>query len=54
MDAPKFVYTSVNNIPFKVEADSGSDINLWPKNYFVKYCEKVGYIPKLHPASRPL
>ena len=54
MDAPKFVYTSVNNIPFKVEADSGSDINLWPKNYFVKYCEKVGYIPKLYPASRPL
>ena len=54
MDQPEFVYTSVNNIPFKVQADSGSDINLWPKNHFLRYCEEKGTVPKLYPSSKPI
>ena len=53
-DQIKFVYTTVNDIPIKIQADSGSDINLFPKNHFLKYCDQKGYVPKLHPATRPL
>ena len=54
MDQPKFVYTTVNDIPVKIQADSGSDINLFPRNHFLNYCAKKGHTPKLNPSTKPL
>ena len=51
---PKYVNVNVNHIPVRIQADSGSDINLFPKNHFFEYCEKIGYTPKLTPSARPL
>ena len=49
-----YVHVSVNGITFKVDPDYGSDVNLWPKNYFQQYVEKLGCKPKLLPADRPI
>ena len=48
----KYVYASVNGIRCKFEADSGSDINLFPKNRFTDLCRELGYTPKLQKSSK--
>lgn len=56
MDAPvtKYIYAKICDIDCKLEADNGSDINLFPKNYFGEFCEKLGYIPKLQSSTKEI
>ena len=48
----KYVYTSVNGIRCKFKADSGSNINLFPKNQSTDLCRELGYTPKLQKSSK--
>ena len=50
----KYIYTGVNGCEYKHEADSGSDINLWPHNHFRQLCNKMGYTPELHKSTVPV
>ena len=54
MDAPvtKYIYAKICDISCKLEADNGSDINLFPRNYFVEFCKKLGYTPKLQKTTK--
>ena len=56
MDAPvtKYIYATICDIDCKLEADNGSDINLFPKNYFVEFCQKLGYTPKLQKTTKTI
>ena len=50
----KYVYVSINDVVVKHQADSASDINLWPHNTFRESCSKWGFTPQLIPDSKPV
>ena len=50
----KYVFAYVNGIRYKHQADSGSDVNLWPKRHFESLCNQMGYTPKLQTTTRPI
>ena len=50
----KYVNAVVNDISCRFEADNGSDLNLFSKNYFHDFCKKLGYTPKLNKALKPI
>ena len=54
MDSCEFVNVSVNGVSIRHQPDSASDVNLWAKNHFDDFCSKVGSVPKLAPAKKPL
>ena len=43
----KYINARVNDINVEFEADSGSDLNLFSKNYFQQFCNKLQRKPKL-------
>ena len=54
MSVSKFVFASIDGIDVRHQADSASDVNLWPNNYFRDFCNKVGYVPILFQSSNPV
>ena len=51
---PKFVNARVNNVDVEFEADSGSDLNLFCRNYFRKYSNILQRTPKLNKCDKPI
>ena len=43
----KYINARVNDINVEFEADSGSDLNLFSRNYFQQFCNKLQRKPKL-------
>ena len=43
----KYIHARVNDLDVEFEADSGSDLNLFSKNYFQQFCNKLQRKPKL-------
>ena len=54
MSVSKFVFASIDGIDVRHQADSASDVNLWPNNYFQDFCDKLGRIPELFQSSKPV
>ena len=54
MSVSKFVFASIDGIDVRHQADSASDVNLWPNNYFRDFCDKLGSIPELLQSSKPV
>ena len=54
MSESKYVFALVDGIDVRHQADSASDVNLWPNNYFRDFCNKVGYVPNLIQSSKPV
>ena len=54
MSVSKFVFASIDGIDVRHQADSASDVNLWPNNYFRDLCDKLGSIPELLQLSKPV
>ena len=50
----KYVNAIVNDISCHFEADNGSDLNLFSKNYFHDFCKNLGYTPRLNKALTQL
>ena len=43
----KYIHARVNDVDVEFEADSGSDLNLFSRNYFQQFCNKFQRKPKL-------
>ena len=54
VDLSKYVFALVDGIAIKHQADSASDVNLWPNNYFRDFCDKLCYVPNLLQSSKPV
>ena len=54
MDLCRHVNVEVNGVKIRHQPDSASDVNLWAQNHFDDFCSKVGGMPKLAKATKPL
>ena len=43
----KYINARVNDVDIELEADSGSYLNLFSRNYFQQFCNKLQRLPKL-------
>ena len=43
----KYINARVNDVDIELEADSGSYLNLFTRNYFQQFCNKLQRKPKL-------